>query len=130
VITKENEPIIALRDGGYVIQHGEYRYVVRDTDASGIYKIADIKAYLADRPEALITEPTPPAPTQEELEAMARNARDSALRDIVDRYNAPRWEAMNEVERQVIRDYRQALLDWPESAGFPDVSTLPVLPNA
>lgn len=112
-------------DGSFVINDGSYHA----TNESAI-TISMVEAYLAAHHEALIPEPTSPAPTQEQLEAMARNARDSLLRDIVDRYNAPRWEAMTEAERQAVRDYRQALLDWPESAGFPDISTLPVLQNA
>lgn len=119
-------PIYSRPDGSYVAMVNGLPYHIIDGDPLK----AEVESYLANHPEALILEPTPPEPTKAELKAIARNARDSALRDIIDRYNAPRWEAMTESERQVVRDYRQALLDWPESAGFPDISTLPVLPNA
>lgn len=66
MITKDNEPIILMRDGGYTVQHGQYRYVVRDSDKRGLYKTIDIVDYIADHPEALIPEPLPPEPTKEQ----------------------------------------------------------------
>lgn len=87
----------------------------------------ELSAFLANPPEALIPEPIPTAPTADDLAAHARTMRDNLLRDVIDRYNAVRWETMTEAEKQVVRDYRQALLDWPEGTGFPDISTLPIM---
>lgn len=73
MITKENEPIMRMSDGGYIVQHGAYRYVVRDTDTSGAYKKAEIEAYIKDHQEALVEEPKPAEPNQEELRQRAIN---------------------------------------------------------
>ena len=56
MITKENEPIEILEDGGYVVQYLGYRYVVRNTDELGAFKIQDILEYVDKNPETLIKE--------------------------------------------------------------------------
>jgi len=48
-----------------------------------------------------------------------RGIRDGLLRDHVDSIGAIRWDAMPPGEKAQWRAYRQALLDIPQSAGFP-----------
>jgi len=52
-------------DGTFVIQHNGMPYHVIESDPL----FAEVEAYLLDHPEALIPEPVPPEPTQEELDA-------------------------------------------------------------
>lgn len=58
----------------------------------------------------------------------ARAERDCLMREVVDTYNAARWEEMTEAEKQSVRDYRQALRDIPQQPGFPDKITWPDRP--
>jgi len=58
-------------------------------------------------------------------EIEARAARDQALAD-TDKYMLPDYPITPAGQLQ-LRAYRQALRDWPETAGFPDVSTMPVV---
>jgi len=53
----------------------------------------------------------------------ARSTRDRALL-ATDKYLLPDYP-ITPAGRLVIRIYRQALRDWPASAGFPDVATMP-----
>jgi hypothetical protein len=87
-----------------------------------------VEAYLAKHPEALVDEPVPPEPTAEQKTAAIVNQRDSLLRTNVDCYNAARWETMDEVDKQKVRVYRQALCDVTDQAGFPDSVVWPVKP--
>ena len=48
-----------------------------------------------------------------------RKQRNTLLSDWVDRMNPVVWEVMTEGQKQSWRDYRQALLDVPNQAGFP-----------
>lgn len=74
-------------------------------------------------------------PTQEELDAQAaaavRAGRDMKLATEVDPIagNALRWAALTDAQRQAWADYRQALLDIPEQAGFPHDITWPNKPE-
>ena len=52
-------------DGTFVIQYNGMPYHVIESDPL----FAEVEAYLKGHPEALISEPVPPAPTQEELDA-------------------------------------------------------------
>ena len=65
ILTKDNEPIYKMSDslGGYHINN----YMVRPYDTMGQYTIAEVEAYLAEHPEALVPEPVPPPPSAEEL---------------------------------------------------------------
>lgn len=63
--------------------------------------------------------PRPPEPTQEEVEENMRRLRDKWLRIYVDNINAVRWESLSQNERDVLIEYRQALLDVPQQPGFP-----------
>ena len=53
----------------------------------------------------------------------AREVRDQALLD-TDKYMLPDYP-ITPAGRLVLKVYRQALRDWPESPGFPDVATMP-----
>ena len=75
------------------------------------------------------------APTQAELDAAAaatvRMKRDALLAGEVDPVatNALRWAAMTDAQRQAWSDYRQALLNVPQQAGFPHNVTWPSKPE-
>lgn len=74
-------------------------------------------------------------PTQEELDAMAaksvREQRDFKLATEVDPIagNALRWAALTPEKQTEWADYRQALLNIPEQAGFPHNVTWPTKPE-
>jgi len=71
------------------------------------------------------------APTQAELDAELsaniRVERDQRLIEEVDPIagNALRWAALTSANREAWSDYRQALLDLPTQAGFPNTITWP-----
>ena len=74
-------------------------------------------------------QPAPP-----DLVAMAekvRAERDRLLREEVDPVvsNPLRWASMTPEPQQAWVDYRQALLDVPQQAGFPEVVEWPVKPE-
>ena len=73
-------------------------------------------------------------PTQAELDAQAaanvRAERDMKLSTEVDPIagNALRWNALTAEQQQAWADYRQALLDVPQQAGFPHEVVWPTKP--
>lgn len=73
-------------------------------------------------------------PTQAELDTQAaaavRAERDMKLATEVDTIagNALRWSALTSDQQQAWADYRQALLDVPQQAGFPHEVVWPVKP--
>lgn len=58
-----------------------------------------------------------------------RSERAVLLAQYVDNMNPVRWEAMSEPSKQKWREYRQALLDVPQQAGFPWNVVWPVVPG-
>lgn len=67
--------VIRHSNGNYtVIVPGCDPYGVVSGDDTGRWTIADIDAYLAEHPDALIPEPLPPEPTPEERAAQRRAA--------------------------------------------------------
>jgi hypothetical protein len=68
MITKDNEPIYQRADGSYVLKYGNGEYGVNVGDNNCLYPYTEVQAYLLDHPEAMIPEPKPPEPTQEELD--------------------------------------------------------------
>lgn len=56
-------------------------------------------------------------------ETEARNARDQALM-ATDKYMLSDYP-ITPTGRLLLMEYRQSLRDWPESAGFPDIATMP-----
>ena len=75
------------------------------------------------------------APTAEELEAEAaqnvRVERDFRLQKEVDPIagNALRWDALTSADREAWANYREALLNLTDQAGFPDNVTWPTKPS-
>jgi len=71
MISKANEPIYRKSNGTYVVIHNGSTYWCGfpDDDTGTLYPHKEVEAYLLEHPEALIPEPVPPAPTQEELDA-------------------------------------------------------------
>jgi len=61
-------------------------------------------------------------------EASVRAQRDQLLHTNVDTFNAMRWEALDDADKQLWRNYRQALLNVPQQAGFPWNVVWPELP--
>jgi hypothetical protein len=56
------------KDGTYVVDN--YHVCSKDVDPYGKYDIAEVEAYLAEHPEALVPEPKPPEPSVQEKAAM------------------------------------------------------------
>ena len=79
MITKDNEPIVLMIDGGYQVQHGPNRYCVRESDIHGVYKVSEIVAYLAEHNLKAIPEPKPPELSAEEK--VARKALDDEAKE-------------------------------------------------
>jgi hypothetical protein len=91
-------------DGTYVVDG--YHVCKKDIDPIGKYNIAEVSAYLIDHPEALIPEPVPPEPTEEEL-AARRVAEIIAELDRLDRASirpirAGEADRLTEIEAQVV----------------------------
>jgi hypothetical protein len=69
---------------------------------------------------------------QKEAELKAervRGQRDDLLRLNVDSLNPIRWAAFTDAQKAAFGVYRQALLDVPQQAGFPDNVTWPNKPE-
>lgn len=73
--------------------------------------------------------PEPVQPTLEERIQKARDLRNKWLRRNVDTINAVRWSTMTPEKQAEWSSYRQALLDVPAQAGFPDNIIWPVKPS-
>lgn len=58
-----------------------------------------------------------------------RETRDELLKSDVDPINAVRWNAMTAEQQTAWTTYRQALLDVPQQAGFPNTITWPTKPE-
>jgi len=63
-----------------------------------------------------------------DLEVLVRAERDRIMKDIVDTYNAARWEEMNDFEKAEVQLYRRQLMDIPQQPGFPKDVIWPPLP--
>lgn len=65
------------------------------------------------------------------VEVAQRSRRDRLLEEM-DAFvsNPMRWSSMNEDQHKAWADYRQALLDVPQQAGFPNDIEWPVSPNS
>lgn len=123
-----------LLENGWIeceIEHPEYGWIPFTCDPNDTGALFDTAALFAEmQPHAAPYVP----PTQEELDAMAaanvRSERDLKLATEVDPIagNALRWAALTAEEQQAWADYRQALLDVPQQAGFPESVVWPVQP--
>ena len=65
--------IYSRKDGTFVVDG--YHVCSKDIDPIGKYDIDELKAYLAEHPEAVKEEPVPPPPSYEELAARAEAQR-------------------------------------------------------
>lgn len=83
--------------------------------------VAEVIAYLAEHPEALVPEPVPPPPSAEEIAAAARAHRDSLLA-------ASDWTQLPDapVDREAWATHRQKLRDIPSQKGFPENIAWPI----
>jgi hypothetical protein len=76
----------------------------------------------------VIDEWTPP--TTEELAAQARGQRNSLLSEIDSIVGNPlRWASFSTDKQTELANYRQALLDVPQQAGFPNTINWPTKPT-
>jgi hypothetical protein len=88
----------------------------------------DIYKRAKDGEFGVIAEWTPP--TTEQLAAKARQQRDELLFEVDSIVGNPlRWASFSETEQQAWADYRQALLDVPQQAGFPNTINWPTKPT-
>ncbi len=67
--------------------------------------------------------------TQDDDMRELRDRRNKLLRAHVDAMNPVRWETMDETQRQAWREYRQALLDLPETTTDPRHPVWPARPE-
>jgi hypothetical protein len=75
-----------------------------------------------------IAEWTPP--TTEQLAANARGQRDALLSEVDSIVGNPlRWASFSEAQQTTWANYRQALLDVPQQAGFPNTINWPTKPT-
>lgn len=75
------------------------------------------------------TDPSNPGLTEEQLTNQIRRKRDKALKRVVDKMNAVRWETLTQQQKDNYINYRQALLDIPQQPGFPYTVTWPTPPQ-
>ena len=95
-----------------------------DTEEHG----RDIFERAKDGEFGVIAEWTPP--TTEQLAANARGQRDNLLSEVDSIVGNPlRWASFSEAKQQVWANYRQALLDVPQQAGFPNTINWPAKPT-
>lgn len=125
----------AYRKNGWIdceIDHPEYGWIPFTCDPNDTGALFDTAALFAEmQPNAAPYVP----PTQEELDATAANemrrARNHRLATEVDSIagNSLRWSALTTEQQQAWADYRQALLDVPQQAGFPHDVVWPTKPE-
>jgi len=77
-----------------------------------------------------IAEFVPYIPTTEELAAQVREQRDALLQELDSIVGNPlRWASFSTEQQTAWANYRQALLDVPQQAGFPNTITWPTKPE-
>ena len=115
------------------IEHPEFGWIPYTLDPADTDMTVDNNVLLAAMASAGDVAAYVP-PTQAELDEAAaravRGERDMRLATEVDPIagNALRWAALSAEEQAAWAVYRQALLDVPEQAGFPDNVTWPERP--
>lgn len=116
------------------IQHPEYGwipYTLDPADTDTTIKNDELLAAMTANGDIAAYVP----PTQEELDALTaqdvRAERNYKLATEVDVIagNALRWGGLTDAQRQAWADYRQALLDVPQQAGFPNNVAWPTKPE-
>lgn len=126
-----------INDNGWIdceIEHPEFGwipYTLNPNDADMTINNDELLAVMAERNDIAAYVP----PTQAELDAAAAEAvraeRDFRLQTEVDPIagNALRWADLTAEQQQAWADYRQALLDITDQAGFPHDVTWPTKPE-
>lgn len=71
----------------------------------------------------------PKSYTDEELAEIVRATRDSLITKHIDKINAVRWASFSDAEQAAVSDYRTAILDVPQQAGFPRDVAWPAVPE-
>jgi hypothetical protein len=95
-----------------------------DTEEHG----RDIFKRAKDGEFGVIAEWTPP--TTEQLAANARGQRDGLLTEVDSIVGNPlRWASFSQAQQTTWANYRQALLDVPQQAGFPNTVNFPNKPE-
>lgn len=111
--------------------HGWMPFTCNPQDAGAEFDVADLHSRMNTDAETLAYTP----PTQAELDATAaleiRAQRDNILATVVDPLvsNPLRWSDLTADQQQAWADYRRALLDVPQQAGFPQNVSWPVKPE-
>ena len=108
-------------------QHGWIPYTVDPADTDTTIDNDEVMALIGTDFAAYVP------PTQEELDvalaAEVRADRDGRLAEVdAVAGNALRWAALDAETQAAWATYRQALLDVPQQAGFPNTVTWPVAP--
>ena len=65
----------------------------------------------------------------EKLAEIVRLERDNLLSSYVDKLNGPRWDSIDQEQKDIWIQYRQDLLDVPQQEGFPTNVVWPVKPQ-
>jgi len=126
------KPIYAQSGGSYDVCIPPYQgYQVTSERDPGLF--AEIEAKVKSGEVVPVPEPVPPPPTPEALASQARALRDARLvandRQIIIASRVQRTgDTAATVRLAALDAYAVALCDWPESEGFPDLSTIPVTP--
>jgi hypothetical protein len=68
-------------------------------------------------------------PVSQTVTADSQRDQRNALLAEIDRISATRFASLTESQQQELQDYRQALLDVPQQAGFPESVTWPTKPD-
>ena len=90
------------------------------TLVDGVWKISKTVVNLTDDEIAA---------NAEGIAIIERETRDQLLKSEVDPINAVRWNSMTAEQQTAWTTYRQALLDVPQQAGFPNSVTWPTKPE-
>ena len=126
-----------INDNGWIdceIEHPQFGwipYTLDPADTDMTINNDDLLAAMTQNGDVAAYVP----PTQDELDAQAaqavRSERDMKLATEVDPIasNALRWAALTAEQQQAWADYRQALLDIPQQAGFPHDIIWPTKPT-
>jgi hypothetical protein len=65
----------------------------------------------------------------EKLAEIVRLERDNLLSSYVDKLNGPRWDSIDQEQKDIWMQYRQDLLDVPQQEGFPTNVVWPTRPT-
>ena len=116
----------------YAYSAGDLEEVVNPTKDSPrvFHDIAEKLKGMVELKGAELDEHLNPTPTTEQLAAIGRAERDSALQ-VFDTFvsNPLRYAELTEDQKTEAKTYRQALLDVPQQEGFPQEYVIPEVPD-